>query len=142
MAFTNNAAPSQRATERGVSVALAYTTISVLWYLSGMALVLLGIRPSAAAGSGSATRGIVVRKLAAAWAATFAASQVTTPWRAGAAVALSPLIDSLVVGAKKRLRLRGVLLPAAVFGCVLVAVFGLGLVCLALMAFGSSFFIT
>jgi hypothetical protein len=133
--------PQRAAGERGVALALSYTTISVLWYLCGMALVLVGIRPAAAAASsGGSSRGVIVRRMAGAWAATFAASQVTTPWRAGAAVALSPLIDRLIAGAKARLGLRGVLLPAAIFGLALVAIFGAGLASLALFVFGSSSF--
>jgi hypothetical protein len=133
--------PQRAAGERGAALALSYTTISVLWYLCGMALVLVGIRPAAAAASaGGSSRGVIVRRMAGAWAATFAASQVTTPWRAGAAVALSPLIDRLIAGAKARLGLRGVLLPAAIFGLARVAIFGAGLASLALFVFGSSSF--
>ena len=133
--------PQRAAGERGAALALSYTTISVLWYLCGMALVLVGIRPAAAAASaGGSSRGVIVRRMAGAWAATFAASQVTTPWRAGAAVALSPLIDRLIAGAKARLGLRGVLLPAAIFGLALVAIFGASLASLALFVFGSSSF--
>lgn len=82
--------------ERGAALALSYTTISVVWYLCGMSLIILGFGSggsSAAAGTSSTARNAVIRKLAAAWAATFAASQVTTPWRAAGAVAISPFID-------------------------------------------------
>ena len=110
--------------KRGVAVALSYATISAIWYLLGMATVLLGSAPSPGDGTKAIRR--VVRRLAVAWAVTFSASQVTTPWRAGGAVALSPLMKRLIAsGPRASLR-------AFVYVLALALFFGGGVVALGL----------
>lgn len=124
--------------ERGIALALSYTTISVLWYLCGMTLVLTAATSVGTMQQGAATRKVVLQKLAGAWAATFAASQVTTPWRAAGAITISPLIDRLLRRTRDRLGVRGVLLPAALCATSLIALFAAGVGGLAVLAHGRS----
>lgn len=121
-------APRPALGERSVALALAYSTISAAWYLVGMVMVLTG--SSAALGGSS-----VLRRLALAWGLTFAASQVSTPWRAAGAVALSPLVLRVLNGIQQRvvdrLRLRlppsaMALLPALLYALALAAACGAG----------------
>ena len=107
----------------GVSVFLLLT-ISLFWYLGGMALALT-TGPIASLARGP------IAKLAAAWAFTFAASQVTTPWRGAAAVALTPVVRRSLSTVRTRLSLNdtNILLPAGLYMGSLALVFlsGLGL---------------
>ena len=111
-------------TESAVSVFLSYSTISLFWYLGGMALALT-TGPIASLARGP------IAKLAAAWAFTFAASQVTTPWRGAAAVALTPVVRRSLSTVRTRLSLNdtNILLPAGLYMGSLALVFlsGLGL---------------
>lgn len=113
--------------DRGVVLFLAYATISAIWYSVGMVVVLTGrtaLNSSGAAQpSGRVAR--VIRRLAVAWALTFSASQLTTPWRAAGAVALSPAVERIIRGPRQKLR-------AAVYFAVLALAFGSGLLALGL----------
>ena len=72
-------------TESALAVFLSYSTISAGWYLIGMAIALAGPMSSIPLpGAASGVR-LAAARLAGAWAMTFAASQVTTPWRGAGA---------------------------------------------------------
>jgi len=133
---------------RSVVLALSYTTISAAWYLCGMTLFLCGTSPNGGASAHGPVRRVATR-LSVAWVTTFAASQVTTPWRAAGAIALSPFL-SRVLGVIMR-RLPGVsrdasagartmLLPAVAYSVLLAVAFGAGVAVLGAreMAFASA----
>ena len=125
-------------TESALAVFLSYSTISAGWYLVGMAIVLAGPMssipiPRAASGvrlaSGRSVWRLAAARLAGAWAMTFAASQVTTPWRGAGAVALTPAVRRVLGATRRALRVSGVVIPAALYmgSLALVFVSGLGL---------------
>ena len=107
--------------EPGIAALLAYSSISAVWYLAGVTVCMW--RP-ATIGGGLRQ---VIRRLSMAWVMTFAASQVTTPWRAAGAVALTPLYTRLLATVRRRLRLRSVWFPAGACFVLIATTFCLGM---------------
>ena len=129
---------STKLAKRGVEVALAYSTISAGWYAVGMVITLLAMpnptaaSVAAAAGMGATRR--AVTRLSKAWVLTFAASQVTTPWRAAGAVAFTPVVNRLLRWLKTRLAdvgLKAAWMPPVLYAISLAWVFGCALFAMA-----------
>mmetsp|Transcript_67416 Transcript_67416/g.185887 ORF Transcript_67416/g.185887 Transcript_67416/m.185887 type:complete len:214 (-) Transcript_67416:1441-2082(-) len=124
--------------KRGVEVALAYSTISAGWYTIGMVITLLAM-PNLTAASVAASAGMgatrrAVTRLSKAWVLTFAASQVTTPWRAAGAVAFTPVVNRLLRWLKTRLAevgLKAAWMPPLLYAASLAWVFGCALFAMA-----------
>ena len=124
--------------KRGVEVALAYSTISAGWYATGMVITLLAM-PNLTAASVAASAGMgatrrAVTRLSKAWVLTFAASQVTTPWRAAGAVAFTPVVNRLLRWLKMRLAeigLKAAWMPPLLYAASLAWVFGCALFAMA-----------
>ena len=101
---------------------LSYSTISALWYGVGVSLCVLGTPvPTGPPASTSLLRRAAVR-VGRAWVVTFAASQISAPWRAAGAAAGAPVLVRLL----RRLggRGRGVAVAAALYFAVLSVAFG------------------
>ncbi|EOD38646.1 hypothetical protein EMIHUDRAFT_224443 [Emiliania huxleyi CCMP1516] len=101
----------------GVAGAVAYTCVSTAWYSAGVALALRGLPPPAARPELASTPPggllrLALGRVAKAYALAFAASQLSTPWRAAAAAALVPFV-SLFLSRTRRLLGASSLLPAA-----------------------------
>ena len=100
----------------GVAGAVAYTCVSTAWYSAGVALALRGLPPPAArpelASKPPGGLLLALGRVAKAYALAFAASQLSTPWRAAAAAALVPFV-SLFLSRTRRLLGASSLLPAA-----------------------------
>lgn len=117
--------------ETGLSAALAYATISAVWYVAGMAIYLCttaagALPPAAAAATVPQPLRHVIRRLSTAWVVTFAASQVTTLWRGAGALALSPLLGRIIRGTSATGSRAGVLLRAALYAVVIASAFAGG----------------
>ena len=98
----------------------------------GMLLSLLAMPNPAASEAVGATRQVIAR-LSKAWVLTFAASQVTTPWRAAGAVALTPGVNRLLRFYKRRLagmNLTSAWLPPALYAISLAVGFGSAVFCI------------
>ena len=108
----------------GLAAGLAYTTISAAWY--GVGLVLVLARPSAAPTAALSPAARAMRRVGRAWVVTFAASQVTTPWRAAGAAALSPVVDSALRRIRDALGVKTKLVPAIIYAAVVICAFGAG----------------
>lgn len=121
-------------TESAAAVFLAYSTISAMWYLIGMTIALNAPISNPITSTSPAKR--VAARLAGAWAITFAASQVTTPWRGAGAVALTPAVRRILGRVRAALRVGGLLLPAALYMALLAVVFASGLGVLAARELG------
>ena len=130
-------AKASSAGERGLAAALAYATISAAWYLLGMCAYLASSTPPPASPL-AAPLSRARRRLATAWIVTCAASQVTTPWRAAAAVGLSPFLNRVLLRRRASANssstgdgsFRATLLPALAYGAVLAATFSAGVAAL------------
>mmetsp|Transcript_4103 Transcript_4103/g.6703 ORF Transcript_4103/g.6703 Transcript_4103/m.6703 type:complete len:111 (-) Transcript_4103:94-426(-) len=97
-----------------------------------MMLTLLAMPNPVALEAAGATRQVVAR-LTRAWVLTFAASQVTAPWRAAGAVALTPFVNRLLRFYKARLAFMGLKrawMPPALYAASLAVGFGSALFCL------------
>lgn len=110
--------------ERGIAAALAYSSISAIWYLAGMTLYLLSTAPAPASAMLRPIRA-VAQRMGTAWVITFAASQVSTPWRGAGALALTPFYARLLRGNSSSARVR--IYRAVLCVMVVVGVFGTGL---------------
>ena len=122
---------------RSVVLALSYSTISAAWYLGGMTMFLFGATssvPFISAPIGCHPLRLACTRLSTAWVVTFAASQITTPWRAAGAVGFAPAINRILVtlcrGDRSRMTPRGVILPALAYVFLLAAVFSGGIAAL------------
>ena len=121
------AVPSGRAPPRPFGRALvltfSYGTISAVWYVVGMQLLVSAMPPIRVVAGGSLRRAVVVR-LWQAWVACFAASQVTAPWRAAGAVAITPLLSRALLRGRGEGSDSGLRWPAvAAYAASLVAAF-------------------
>ena len=101
----------------GVAGAVAYACVSTAWYSAGVSLALRGLPPPAARPELASTPPggllrLALGRVAKAYALAFAASQLSTPWRAAAAAALVPFV-SLFLSRTRRLLGASSLLPAA-----------------------------
>ena len=108
----------------GLAAGLAYTTISAAWYSVGLVLVLVRPAGTPATALSPATR--AMRRVVRAWVVTFAASQVTTPWRAAGAAALSPLVDSTLRRMRDAMGFESKLIPAMIYAAAVICAFGTG----------------
>lgn len=104
--------------ERSLATVLAYSTISAVWYLGGMALYLFSAAPPSRIAP-DAVRRYVVQRLGTAWVITFAASQVTAPWRAAGALAVAPLVSKILRVVKSTLTRGSSLMLLPVILCKL-----------------------
>jgi hypothetical protein len=120
-----SAPPRHLSVERGFAAALAYGTVSAVWYLVGMALYLCSTTAATASTLNPLPR--VLSRLAQAWVVTFAASQVTTPWRAAGALALSPVLTRFLQPRSPRTGRLHRLLPLALYAVGLAMLFFGGL---------------
>lgn len=122
----NSAAESL--TKGSIAFGLAYTTISAVWYGIGLFLVLSSpVSKNNAANVTPLTRAI--RRVGQAWLLTFAASQVTTPWRVAGAAAMSPLVDITLRKLNDFFGNRSRLLPPIIYATSVMVFF-----CLAIAA--------
>ena len=120
-----------RHTERGLAAALAYASVSAVWYLAGMSLYLFSSSSTISAAPSQPLRRVIAR-LSTAWVLTFAASQVTTPWRAAGAVFISPWFMRALRRPSPfdKAGRRGFLLRSAVCAMTIVSFFAAGMAAL------------
>ena len=108
--------------QQGIAGVVAYTCVSTGWYAVGVSLCLFGL-PRAATMEAAPVRQALGR-VAKAYAVTFAASQITAPWRAATAAALLPLVARILFAVRTQLGLSGAsLVPAVLLFVVAAATF-------------------
>jgi hypothetical protein len=115
--------------QQGVAGVVAYTCVSAVWYAVGVTLCLFGLPRAAAAAAAVVTPRQLLRqaagRVARAYAITFAASQLSAPWRAATAAALLPVVARALGVMRAKLGLGAAsLLPAALLFLAAAAAFG------------------
>ena len=117
-----HAVPRAGLLQKGVAGVVAYTCVSTGWYAVGVSLCLFGL-PAAAAMEPAPVRQALGR-VGKAYAITFAASQLSAPWRAATAAAMLPLVARILFTMRARLGVGATsLVPAALLFAAAAATF-------------------
>ena len=117
-----HAAPRAGLLQKGVAGVVAYTCVSTGWYAVGVSLCLFGLPPATAVEPAPVRQAL--GRVAKAYAITFAASQLSAPWRAATAAAMLPLVARILYVLRSRLGLGATsLVPASLLFVAAAATF-------------------